>query len=122
MAGIWFVRCNNILYNKYKSAAVWGYMKISARSVKIFLCSNTVITNKESRQGVCPACFLLYRSYIGDRFYIHALFRDRHYFSAFAAESVNFCKSDAILGENDVFRDFNLPRSQNPFQAMTDKR
>ena len=97
-------------------------MKISARSVKIFLCSNTVITNKESGQGVCPARFLLYRSYVGDRFHIHALFKGQHHFSAFAAGSVIFCKSDAILGENDVFREFNLPRSQNSIQAVTDKQ
>lgn len=44
------------------------------------------------------------------------------YFSAFAAGSVNFCKSDAILGENDVFREFNLPRSQNSIQAVTGKQ
>ena len=78
-----------------------------------------MIINKESRQGVYPARFLLYRSYVGDRFQIHALFRDQHYFSAFAAGSVNFCKSDAILGENDVFREFNLPRSQNSIQTVT---
>ena len=69
-----------------------------------------------------PACFLLYRSYVGDRFQIHALFRGQYYFSAFAAESVNFCKSDAILDENDVFREFNLPRSQNSIQAVTGKQ
>lgn len=69
-----------------------------------------------------PARFLLYRSYVGDRFQIHALFRGQHYFSAFAAGSVNFCKSDAILGENDVFREFNLPRSQNSIQAVTGKQ
>ena len=97
-------------------------MKISARSVEIFLCSGTVIINKESRQGVYPARFLLYRSYVGDRFQIHALFRGQHYFSAFAAGSVNFCKSDAILGENDVFREFNLSRSQNSIQAVTGKQ
>jgi len=78
--------------------------------------------NKESRQGVYPARFLLYRSYVGDRFQIHALFRVQHYFSAFAAGSVNFCKSDAILGENDVFREFNLPWSQNSIQAVTGKQ
>lgn len=69
-----------------------------------------------------PARFLLYRSYVGDRFQNYALFRGQHYFSAFAAGSVNFCKSDAILGENDVFREFNLPRSQNSIQAVTGKQ
>lgn len=69
-----------------------------------------------------PARFLLYRSYVGDRFQIYALFGGQHYFSAFADGSVNFCKSDAILGENDVFREFNLPRSQNSIQAVTGKQ
>lgn len=90
--------------------------------LKYFLCPYAVIINKESRQGVCPAGFLLYRSYVGDRFQIHALFRGQHYFSAFAAGSVNFCKSNAILGENDIFREFNLPRSQSSIQAVTVKQ
>lgn len=96
--------------------------KHSCGRLEYFLCSGTVIINKESRQGVYPARFLLYRSYVGDRFHIHALFRDQHHFSAFAAGSVNFCKSDAILGENDVFREFNLSRSQNSIQAVTAKQ
>lgn len=76
-------KCKNI---PYKSAAVQSCKKIPAQSVEIFLCPYTVIINKESRQGVCPACFLLYRSYVGDRFHIHALFRGQHYFSAIAPE------------------------------------
>lgn len=50
------------------------------------------------------------------------LFSEVNTILAHLPPSVNFCKSDAILGENDVFREFNLPRSQNSIQAVTGKQ